>query len=112
MADWQLERGRRLWDVDDMDEERREWVLGVLNTLPNTAEQPHRTVVEMRVWGKYTFKEIADELGLNGKNNAHDLYHRALRWLSEGRIATVGKGEHKFRVRMPGLKEEAERWLK
>lgn len=111
MADWQLEQGRPLWGAGEMDDEKREWVRAVLQTLPNTPEQPHMAVVEMRIWGKYTFKEIADELGLKSKANAHDLYYRALRWLRDGRVAVVGKGEHKFKVQMPGLGEGADEWL-
>lgn len=112
MPNWKLEEGRPLWDPDsDLKEGTEEWLHEVFNTLPDTKEQPHRSVVELRVWGKYTYQEIADELGLRSRQSAHDLYARAIRWMRDGRIVEVGEGEGKFKIWFKGLGEEVDEWL-
>ena len=112
MTDWQLERGRPLFQPeDDYTEEMKDWVYSVFDTLPNTDEQPHKSIVELRIWGKYTYEEIANELGLPGKANAYQMYTRAIGWLRDGRWVECGKDEHKFKVWFKGLGEEVDGWL-
>ena len=113
MPIWKLDTGTLLWAQRDNgeDEALNDWIYEHLGTLPNTEGQPHRAVVEMRIWGRYTFQEIADELGLNGRSNAHGLYDRAIDWLLNGRVVTVGAGEKAFKVKFRGMKEDMGEWL-
>jgi DNA-directed RNA polymerase specialized sigma24 family protein len=87
VAEWQLEKGTPIWPPasDGISEKRAAEVRNVLGSLDDKSENdlPYKAVVEMRVWGRYTFTEIAKELGLNGRQNAHDLYTRGIRWLKE-----------------------------
>lgn len=110
---WKLDEGIPMWmaEAEAEDGGITEWVHDHLSTLPDTEDQPHRSVVEMRIWGKYTFQEIADELGLNSRRNAHDLYNRAIDWLLNGRVIRIGKGDFQSTLTFPGMKDEAETWL-
>jgi len=73
--DWQLEQGHALYETEDHVEGQR--MRDAVNALP----EPHRSCVEMRIWGRHTYKEIAEELGMTGRQNAHDHYTRGLEWL-------------------------------
>ena len=87
VADWQLEKGKPIWppSEDGITEERASEVRGALDGVDEKSKEglPYQAVIEMRVWGRYTFAEIARELGLNGRQNAHDLYTRGIKWLRE-----------------------------
>jgi len=87
VADWQLEKGTPIWPAQSggIDEERAQQVRDALDRVDGRSAQglPYQAVIEMRVWGKYTFQEIAELLTLNGRQNAHDLYVRGIKWLKE-----------------------------
>lgn len=87
VADWQLEKGRPIWpsQSDSISEERAEQVRQALDRVDARSDLglPYQAVIEMRVWGKYTFAEIAELLSLKGRQNAHDLYVRGIRWMRE-----------------------------
>ncbi len=57
----------------------REQLRAMVEALP----EPHRSVVEMRVWKQWTYQEISDELGMKGRQNAHDHYNRGIGWLTD-----------------------------
>lgn len=87
VADWKLEQGTPIWPAqsDSISEERAQQVRDALDRVGERSvnDLPYQAVIEMRVWGKYTFQEIAELLSLNGRQNAHDLYVRGIRWLRE-----------------------------
>lgn len=84
MTDYHLDQGRKLFDSDGYDdtpeqEAIRDRVRALVDELPD----PHRTVVEKRIWKSMTFQEISDDLGMKGRQNAHDYYNRGIQWLRE-----------------------------
>ena len=88
LADWQLEKGQPIWPhgtADGISEERAKQVRDAIDNLgaKHDTDLPYQAVIEMRVWGRYTYREIAELLSLTGRQNAHDLYTRGIKWLRE-----------------------------
>lgn len=73
-AEWELDAGTPLWGESDVDPFLADAVAGVVESLP----EPMRSVVELRVWGRQTFEDIADQLRLSSRGHAHVLWARAL----------------------------------
>ena len=77
-GDYQLiEKGERLWPprVGTTTEERT--LRGVLEEL----EEPYRSVIEMRFWGRLTYQAIAEEIGWPDRRWAAVYLRRGLRRL-------------------------------
>lgn len=85
-SEWELEQGASLWPGEPTDPRLREFVAYLLEDalITGTAKnrQPlgdvSRSVVELRIWGRLTFQEIADELGLTSRGAAQVYFERAL----------------------------------
>lgn len=77
--DWELDLGSPLWP-ESTTFNLRDFIIDVsVDALP----EPMRSVVELRVWGRYTFEEIARELRLSSRGHAHVLWTRALGKLAD-----------------------------
>lgn len=73
-SEWELDAGSPLWAQQPDDPQLACLVADLVNALP----EPMRGVVELRMWGRLTFEEIADELGLSSRGHAHVYWTRAL----------------------------------
>lgn len=77
--EWELDEGSTLWPATDhagLDDA----VVDLVDELP----EPMRSVVELRIWGRMTFDDIATDLDLASRGSAHVLFTRALEQLKEG----------------------------
>lgn len=68
--EWELDAGTPVWDSAPQE--------GAVADLVDHLPEPMRSVVELRIWGRFTYEAIADELGLSSRGHAHVLYTRAL----------------------------------
>lgn len=84
-SDYHLNLGTKLfeergWDEDTPEQAQiREHLRELVEELP----EPHRSVVEMRIWKLWTFQQISDELDMGGRQYAYDHYQRGIRWLGD-----------------------------
>lgn len=68
---WKLDEGDKLWSDG---QSHNDAVVDALESLPHL----YRRVLEMRFFGRYMYREIADEMGWNSKQQAHQYVQRAL----------------------------------
>lgn len=78
--EWELSQGTPLWAQSPTDE----WLGVHVDCLVDDLGEPMRSVVELRIWGRMTFEDIADELELSSRGHAHVLWTRALDKLRDG----------------------------
>lgn len=84
-SDSELDDGTPLWapvEHTAMDDA----IVDLVDHLPANM----RAVVELRIWGRLTFDEIADELGMGSRGQAHVVFTRALERLK----IEIGEIEH------------------
>ena len=77
---WELEQGTPLWSEASSNPDVARMLGLAVELLPH----PQAAIVEMRIWGRLTFSEIADELDLPSRGYAHVYYTRGLAKLREG----------------------------
>lgn len=68
--------GHLLWVQEDHPEGQR------MRDLVDGLDDQSKAVIELRIWGQYTFEEISDMLGLTGRGHANVLYTRAINKLA------------------------------
>lgn len=81
-GDWVLDKGKELWPQDETDGEH-------LMAMVEELEEPYKSVIEMRVWGRMTFQAIAEEMGWPSRQWTWTYWVRGLERLRV-KLATKG----------------------
>lgn len=73
-SDWLLDQGRPAWGAE-IPHSLNPVVLEAIAALP----ERHRSVVTIRLYGQWTFQDIADDLGMPSRGYAYMYWSRGLK---------------------------------
>ena len=81
-SDWLLDQGRPAWGAE-IPHSLGPVVVEAIAALP----ERHRAVVELRLYGQWTFQDIADEVGMPTRGYVYMYWSRGLKKIRDYIIA-------------------------